>query len=102
MQPQGIDMGVIREALQRRQQGQLGGGGMPMQQQMTPQAPTQSAQPMPTPSPSAMPQQVQPGGMPQAEQAGAIGATQKAQGPQFDQETRDLAKSLVQRLLKGL
>lgn len=59
-------------------------------------------QPQPNASLSAMPSQVQQGGSSQQTQNGALQAGQQAQGPSFDPETRDLAKSLVQRLLKGL
>lgn len=101
--PPGINMAPIMAALQMRQQGNLGGGGTPLQQQMTPGGPTQSAPPAPVSPMGAMPQQVPQGaGDPQATQNGALQAGQKAQGPSFDPETRDLAKSLVQRLLKGL
>lgn len=99
MQPQApstINMAPIMAALQRRQMGvpapmsqQVStGSGMPMQ-----------GQPQPNASMSAMPSQVQQGGAPQA---APLKAGQQAQGPNFDPETRDLAKSLVQRLLKGL
>lgn len=97
MGPSGIDMSPILAALQRRQQGQLGGGGVPAVQQQMPAAPTQSAPQQPMPQ--GMPQQVQAGG---ETQTGALQAGQKAQGPVFDEETRVLAKSLVQRLLKGI
>ncbi len=103
MPPQGINMQPILQALAMRQSGQLGGGGAPMQQQTTPQAPTQGA-PMPPQSPaSTMPVQVpQGGGQGQQTQNGALQAGQKAQSPMFDDETRGLAKSLVAKLLKGL
>lgn len=99
-------MSPIMQALARRQMGPLGGGGTPLQQQSSlpthslptggSAAPTQG-QPQPNGSLSAMPTQVQ-----QGTQNGALQASQQAQGPSFDPETRDLAKSLVQKLLKGL
>lgn len=101
MPPQGIDMGPILAALKMRQQGALGGGGTPMQQQASPQAPMQTPGQAPMPSPGAMPSQVQQGAG-QSPVNGQLQAGQKAQGPQFDDETRLLAKSLVQRLLKGI
>lgn len=93
-----VDMSPIMEALRRRQQGQLGGGGLPMQAQVSqPQpgagAPVQQPAPMSQPAASDLPQQVR---------SGALKSGQQAQGPQFDEETRVLAKSLVQRLLKGI
>lgn len=108
MQPN-IDMSVIREALQRRSMGGLGGGNpMPATGQLTsgalsPIGSPQTQQPatpqQPTPGMSQVPTQVQQTSTPQN---GALKAGQQAQGPQFDPETRDLAKSLVQRLLKGM
>lgn len=105
----GIDMSVIREALQRRSAGGLGGGSpIPAAGQLTsggltpvgsPQTPQPGNPQQPTPSLSQAPTQVQQTAAPQN---GALRAGQQAQGPQFDSETRDLAKSLVQRLLKGL
>lgn len=97
---EGVDMSAIREALARRQNGQLGGGGVPMQAQMSQDGglPPQPA-PLPTPTGSELPQQVQQGS---PVQQGALQAGQKAQGPSFDPETRDLAKSLIQKLLKGV
>lgn len=110
--PAGINMSSILQALQRRQQGPLGGGGVPAQQQVSsPTGPSPmgaSASPLP-PSTQAplgqlgnMPQQVKTPPGQQNPQNPALQAGQLSQGPQFDQETRDLAKSLVQRLLKGI
>lgn len=100
MQPQGVDMSPILQALARRQQG----APAPMSQQQTPMA---GGIPQPQASPGGLPTQVQqgaPGGAqaPGSPTTGALNAGQSAQGPSFDPETRDLAKSLVQRLLKGL
>jgi len=95
--PPAIDMSAIREALQRRQMGNLGGGGTPMQQQVSPQAPLQA----PQAPPIGQTQSIQPPAQ-GSPQAGALQAGQKSQGPQFDEETRLLAKSLIQRLLKGV
>lgn len=91
--PAGINMSPILQALARRQQG----GSAPMISQQS------AAPPMPQASASGMPTQVQQGSPTQGgttTQATAVG--QQAQGPQFDSETRDLAKSLVQRLIKGI
>ena len=93
MQPAGMNMAPILQALQRRQQG----GAAPMQQQQM------SAPPQPQASPIGMPTQVQQGSSAQDSQTTqATNAGQQAQGPQFDSETRDLAKSLVQRLIRGI
>lgn len=110
MQPgNGIDMSIIREALARRQSGGLGGGAsMPAAAQLTngsmspmggPGTPQPAPMQQPTPNASQLPTQVRQSGGPMNPQ---LRAGQQAQGPQFDPETRDLAKSLVQRLLKGL
>lgn len=109
--PQGISMQPILQALALRQAGHLGGGGTPMAQQAS--TPTHSlpgggstspvqANPQTPNSPAgSMPSQVQQGaGQNPTNQA--LQAGQQSQGPMFDQETRDLAKSLVQRLLKGI
>lgn len=91
--PAGISMAPILQALQRRQMGVPA----PMQSQQT------TAPPQANASLSAMPSQVQQGGSSQQSPTnGALNAGQTAQGPSFDPETRDLAKSLVQRLLKGI
>lgn len=93
MQPGGINMSPILQALARRQQG----GAAPMSQQQT------TAPPQPQASVASMPTQVQQGSSSAGNPTnGALNAGQAAQGPQFDPETRDLAKSLVQRLLKGI
>lgn len=110
MQPQGqsaINMQPILEALARRQMG----GPAPMSQQASMpnhQLPTGGVstpiqgQSQPQAGAGNMPSQVQQGGGAQQAQTGALNAGQQAQGPSFDPETRDLAKSLVQKLLKGL
>lgn len=108
MQPN-LDMSLIREAMQRRGMGGLGGGTpMPAASQLTSGAPSPLGAPatqqppvplQPTPGMSQLPAQVR---QTAASQNGALKAGQQAQGPQFDPETRDLAKSLVQRLLKGI
>lgn len=91
--PAGINMSPILQALQRRQQG----GAAPIAGQQM------SAPPQPQAPPGGMPTQVQQGSSAQgAPTTGAMNAGQTAQGPQFDSETRDLAKSLVQRLIKGI
>lgn len=99
--PPGINMAPILAALQQRQQGALGGGGTPMQQQQTSAAPTQSAPITPTASPSGMPSQVQQGNAPSPTNA-ALQAGQQAQGPPYDQQTRDLSKALVKKLLEAM
>lgn len=108
MQPS-IDMSLIREAMARRNSGGLGGGtSMPATSQLSAAAPSPTGAPatqqpptpqQPTPGMAQVPTQVGPSVAPQNE---ALRSGQQAQGPQFDPETRDLAKSLVQRLLKGL
>lgn len=94
MQPAGTNMAPILQALARRQQG----GAAPLASQQT------SAPPQPQASPTSLPTQVQQGGpsAPGSPTTGALNVGQQAQGPQFDPETRDLAKSLVQRLIKGI
>lgn len=93
MQPAGMNMAPILQALQRRQQG--GAAPMASQQMSAPQQPQAS--------PASLPSQVQQGGSSQqSATTGALQAGQQSQGPQFDAETRDLAKSLVQRLIKGI
>lgn len=93
MQPAGINMAPILQALQRRQMGVP--AAISQQQTSAPQQPNASL--------SAMPSQVQQGGSSQqSPTTSALQAGQQSQGPQFDAETRDLAKSLVQRLLKGI
>lgn len=109
MQPN-VDMSLIREALQRRSSGGLGGGtSLPAVSQLTaggasPLGAPQTQQPptpqQRTPSLGQLPVQVEQSSG--ASQNQAVQAGQQAQGPSFDPETRELAKSLVQRLLKGL
>jgi hypothetical protein len=94
VQPGGINMSPILQALARRQQGIP--APMSQQQTSTPSQPQASLSSMPTQVPQGAPTAVG------APTTGALNAGQQAQGPQFDPETRDLAKSLVQRLLKGL
>lgn len=93
MQPQGMNMAPILQALARRQQG--GAASMASQQMSAPSMPQASPGSLPTQVSQGAPQQ-------QATTTGATSAGQAAQGPQFDAETRDLAKSLVQRLIKGI
>lgn len=108
MQPN-LDMSLIREAMARRGMGGLGGGNpTPAAGQLSSGGPSPMGAPstqqpgmpqQPTPPMSQLPTQVQ---QTSAPQNGALKAGQQAQSPLFDAETRDLAKSLVQRLLKGL
>lgn len=94
----GIDMGPIQEALARRRAGSLGGGaGTPMTQQVSGMDALQSRLQASQQTSGA----VQPSGSAGTTNA-ALKASQSATGPQFDPETRDLAKSLIQRLLKGV
>lgn len=105
---QNVDMSVIREALQRRQQGGLGGGtSLPAAGQVSeggtsalnaPQTPQSQPAAPATPNINQLPKQVPQG----AGNNQQLRTGQQAQNPNFDPETRDLAKSLVQRLLKGL
>lgn len=109
------DISPILEALNRRRMGGVGGGA-PIQaaQQITrptgspmggsgavtppvPQMPNMQGQDVTNqfPGGNQAPAQAQPRN--QAAQAGQL-----AQGPQFDDETRKLAKSLVERLIKGM
>lgn len=106
--PPAINMDAIREALARRAgggasipaasqisgaMGRLPTGGPSMPIQQPPAAISQPAQ-------GTMPQQVKASGGGATNQA--LQAGQVSQGPQFDEETRTLAKSLVQRLIKGI
>ncbi len=101
MQPQGIDMDAIREAIQRR----ATGGGTPAVQQMSQpqgQLPT-GGQVSPVQQSPQVPQNVQqnvtPGnqGAPVSPEGAVIGKLK--QGASFDDETKSVAKQLVSKLI---
>lgn len=111
--PPAVNMDAIREALARRAGG---GAAIPAAAQISGamgRLPTGGAS-TPIPQPPTAPAQPQQGAMPQQVRSGAGGggggnatnqalqAGQISQGPQFDDETKNLAKSLVQRLIKGI
>ena len=104
-----IDMTAIREALARRGMGgaPAGGGTTPMSGQLSapagstptggPNVPTPPAPTSPTPPPA--------GGSnvaPRTAAAPMAKAAQAAQGPNFDGETKMIAKALVTKLIKYL
>ncbi len=105
MQPQGIDMNLIREAIARRSQG--GAPAPPVQQMSQPQGqlPTGGA---PTPQPNQAPpvqpsqQNVTPGnqGAPVSPEGAVVGKLK--QGASFDDETRQIAKSLISKLIGAI
>lgn len=91
MPPQNIDMSVIREAMQRR----AAGGGMPAAAQMTAPSGPMPTGGMPTPTPGTrMP-------MPQGQNL-----TPRQGQPQVpmavDDETRQMSKALVKKLIQYL
>ena len=101
MQPQGVDMQLIQEAIARRAQG---GSTPPVQQMSQPQGqlPT-GGQPMPQPN-QAPPVQptatnVTPGnqGAPVSPEGNVVGKLK--QGASFDDETKSVAKALVSKLI---
>ena len=102
MNPQGIDMGAIQEALARRSQG--GGGTPPVQQMTTPQQtlPTGGAN-VPMQQPPQVPQNVQqnvtPGnqGAPVSPEGNVVGKLKT--GASFDDETKTVAKQLLTKLI---
>lgn len=114
MQPPNVDMSLIREALMRRMAGGGMGSGspMPMAQQMTPPSgqlpggganvPAPQPQPMPAPQVGQIPAQ---GRMSPEASATPMqkmaGVAQTAQGMP-DDETRNMAKALVGKLIKYL
>lgn len=99
-------MSAIREAIARR--AQSGAGTPPTAQMTTPQAslPTQGAnvpQPNQAPTvPQSVQQNVTPGnqGAPVSPEGAVVGKLK--QGANFDPETRDIAKSLVAKLIAAL
>ena len=89
-----VDMSLIREAIQRRQQG--GGGLGRTSSQPTRQLPSgASANPMPAP-PQISPVQglPQPQGQPQAQ------GQSKQESANIDEQTRAMTKQLINRLMK--
>lgn len=97
------NMQLILQALARRN---LGGGvnagtSAPAITQVTPGAPMQTAPPAPIGNVGQAPNMVGRGNAPSPINS-ALSAGQKAQGAQFDPETRDLAKSLISRLLRAV
>lgn len=102
MNPQGVDMAAIQEAIARRAQG--GVGTPPVQQMTTPQQslPTGGAN-VPLQQPPQVPQNVQqnvtPGnqGAPVSPEGNVVGKLK--QGVQFDDETKAVAKQLVSKLI---
>lgn len=103
--PPAVDMSPIMEALARRGTGAPvpAGQQVSLPTRVTPTGnPGNPIQPMPQSpmsDPGNMPRQVAPSN-PATD--GALKAGQMAQGPKFDDQTRELAKSLVARLLKGM
>lgn len=99
MPPQNVDMSLIREALARRQ----AGGGAPAVDQMS--QPTAS---LPTGGPNTpgvrppQPQPQAPQSVGPREVNSTVKAATQANTPQFDDETRVIAKALVAKLLKAL
>jgi len=99
----GIDMGLIQEAMQRRAMGE---GGTPATAQMTmPGAPMPNGQPNTPTAPPAPPVSDLGGNSqlpPRNNVNAALKVGQAANSPQFDDETRVVAKNLVSKLLKVL
>lgn len=105
MMPTGIDMSAIQEALKRRMQGGLGGGGTPaIDQQSAPMGPT------PTGGPNT-PQEQPPapggppaggGGLPVPAAQDAAKTASVATSANFDGDTRVSAVNLIKSLLKYL
>jgi hypothetical protein len=101
MNPQGIDMAVIQEAIARRAQG---GSVPPVQQMTTPQQslPTGGSN-VPMQQPPQVPQNVQqnvtPGnqGAPVSPEGNVVGKLK--QGASFDDETKTVAKQLLTKLI---
>jgi len=95
-----IDMDLIREAIARRAQG----GSTPATEQMTTPGGTIPGGGANTPTTSPAIPNMQGGAqMPSvnpAEVSPALKATKEADTPMYDQETRDLTKALMTRLLK--
>ena len=102
-----IDMTAIREALARRGMGgaPAGGGTTPMSGQVSaPAGSTPTGGPnVPTPpAPTSPAPAGAPNVAPRAAAAPMAKAAQAAQGPNFDDETKLIAKTLVTKLIKYL
>lgn len=94
--PQNIDMTLIREAMSRRQQG----GAMPMGGQMTASSGPSATGGMPTPTPVV--QQGQNQGTSIGPRQGGMGGLGKIAGSNFDNETKQISKALVKKLIQYL
>lgn len=96
-----IDPTLVREALQRRASGMLGGGTtMPAGGQMSAPGgatPTGGANTPTTPPPTAPP--TQPGN---AQVGQVVKGAQATGGPAFDDETKKISKALIGNLIKYL
>lgn len=101
--PQGVDMQLIREAIARRAQGgaPAAGGVAPAASQVTAPTgplPTGGANTPTTPAPQPPPLPA-----PQAAQVGkTVKVAQAATGPNFDDGTKQIAKTLVAKLIQYL
>lgn len=113
MPPAGIDMSLIREALARRAQGGLAGGGVPpaVAQQAQPAGATPTGGPnVPGAPPAAAPTPTQAQIPGQTRQLPASSATPPQQAAKAagaatgfpDLETRDMAKTLLAKLVQFL
>ena len=94
--PTNIDMSSIREALERRLSG--GAPTIPTGQQMTqPASPSPTgATPVPTNTPPPVPNPSM------GQVSGVTQAKVKPPQPQYDDETRMITKSLIQKLMQAL
>lgn len=113
--PQGIDIAQLQRALARRAQGgsPAGGGGMPMIGQTSMPVGSTPTGGQPTPRPTVAPNQPttpppaprvnigsrQPAAAGGSAPAGAARAAMVAQGPNFDDDTKKIAKALVSKLI---
>ena len=108
MQPNPVNTLALRQALMARVLGQPSYPANPMQMaqpggQLPSGMPNTPGQPVPSmPSPAQAPQ-VQAGPRPGATPTQQVTkAAQQAQSPLLDQQTRDIAKTLVQKLLQHM
>jgi len=93
MPPQGIDMGLIREAMSRRGGLQPGQGIGVANEGNEPNAPVQGA---------PQPQQPNPSQIPNVSPGQVRGAAAKSDTPLFDEETRRLGKALMKKLMDAI